>query len=780
MLDDGCTIVSKTNTKGVIEEINQDFLDISGYVTAELVNKAHNIIRHPDMPEQAFTDLWQNLKAERPWVGMVKNRCKNGDHYWVESHFAPRYEDGKLIGYMSVRQKATRQAIADAEKAYAAIAKGNSGLAISHGKVVTAARASLLRRYLNLLFRRNSSQVVAQLLMLATAGVLGFCMAGGMLWPAIPGGLLLAGLGYGLGREMHRRSKRLAKLATSVRAISEGNYNADIDILGDGPISNLARSVKTMQVRQGYEIQQIKQQAAANLRIRTALEHASTGMYLTNQQLEIVFANQALLDILQRHHKDVLGALPGFDPEQSLVGKPITALEVGGQMDQELIDTLAQHGMARREVRMGQALFDQIISVIRGEDGTVIGHVVEWRDHSDEAQVEQEVATVINAAAHGDMGQRIGTQDKRGFLLELAQQINGLLDVNADSMEQISALLSALSRGDLNARMEGDFHGVFARMRDDANVTVIQLTGIIDRIQTAAASINTAAGEIASGNNDLSRRTEQQAANLEETAASMEELTSTVRQNAEHARQANQLAQGAHGVASQGGDIVGKVVSTMSAIEASSKKIADIISVIDGIAFQTNILALNAAVEAARAGEQGRGFAVVASEVRTLAQRSAGAAKEIKELIEDSVSKVSDGSTLVHQAGDTMGEIVSSVQRVTDIMAEISAASQEQSVGIEQVNRTITQMDETTQQNAALVEEATAAARAMEEQVGQLTEAVAVFRTTTHAAPSPLPMATRGKPASAEPRRTAATASSGSTAAAALPKTAGDDDWQEF
>jgi len=202
-----------------------------------------------------------------------------------------------------------------------------------------------------------------------------------------------------------------------------------------------------------------------------------------------------------------------------------------------------------------------------------------------------------------------------------------------------------------------------------------------------------------------------------------------VRQNAEHARQANQLAQGAADVASQGGAVVGKVVTTMADIEASSKKIADIISVIDGIAFQTNILALNAAVEAARAGEQGRGFAVVASEVRTLAQRSAGAAKEIKDLIGNSVDKVADGSALVQQAGATMGEIVNSVQRVTDIIAEISAASQEQSAGIEQVNQTVVQMDETTQQNAALVEQATAAARSMEEQASQLAEAVSVFRT---------------------------------------------------
>jgi len=260
------------------------------------------------------------------------------------------------------------------------------------------------------------------------------------------------------------------------------------------------------------------------------------------------------------------------------------------------------------------------------------------------------------------------------------------------------------------------------------------LASVVSDVRNNADSVAVASEQIAKGNADLSRRTEQQAANLEETAASMEELTSTVRQNAEHARQANQLAIGAHGVASQGGEVVGQVVTTMSAIEASSKKIAEIISVIDGIAFQTNILALNAAVEAARAGEQGRGFAVVASEVRTLAQRSAAAAKEIKGLIDDSVGKVAEGSSLVHQAGSTMGEIVASVQRVTDIMAEISAASQEQSAGIEQVSQTVIQMDGTTQQNAALVEEASAAARSLEQQANRLIDAVDVFDLSTTAA----------------------------------------------
>ncbi|WP_313348034.1 methyl-accepting chemotaxis protein [Stenotrophomonas sp.] len=362
--------------------------------------------------------------------------------------------------------------------------------------------------------------------------------------------------------------------------------------------------------------------------------------------------------------------------------------------------------------------------------------------------INTQIRDLAGAAALGDFTQRGDVvrfdHDFRGMV----ENLNTMMQVSDDNLQQISALLRAIAAGDLTARMQGEFHGVFARMRDDADTTVTQLTDIVGRIQQATASINLAAGEIASGNSDLSRRTEQQAASLEETAASMEELTSTVRQNADHAVQANQLAAGAAEVAEQGGHVVGQVVSTMAGIESSSKRIAEIISVIDGIAFQTNILALNAAVEAARAGEQGRGFAVVATEVRALAQRSAGAAKEIKHLIDDSVAHVSEGSALVQTAGRTMQEIVTGVRRVNDIMAEISAASKEQSAGIEQVNQTITQMDETTQQNAALVEEATAAARAMEEQAQHLGTAVAIFRTDASVAIGPRSAPRRGTPVS--------------------------------
>ncbi|MRW85292.1 HAMP domain-containing protein [Pseudoduganella sp. FT26W] len=307
------------------------------------------------------------------------------------------------------------------------------------------------------------------------------------------------------------------------------------------------------------------------------------------------------------------------------------------------------------------------------------------------------------------------------------------------------------------------------------------LQSLVSQVRNGTDTIATASAEIASGNQDLSSRTEEQASSLEETASSMEELTSTVKQNADNARQANQLAQSASGIALKGGDVVGQVVGTMASINESSRKIVDIISVIDGIAFQTNILALNAAVEAARAGEQGRGFAVVAGEVRNLAHRSAAAAKDIKLLISDSVEKVETGSALVNQAGETMHEIVTSITRVTDIMSEITSASVEQSSGIEQVNTAIVQMDQVTQQNAALVEEAAAAAESMQEQAAKLSEVVSVFKllATAQTAPRPAP----------PPRKRAVPPAVVASAKAPAPRSAlkkpvketvGGDEWEAF
>lgn len=298
-----------------------------------------------------------------------------------------------------------------------------------------------------------------------------------------------------------------------------------------------------------------------------------------------------------------------------------------------------------------------------------------------------------------------------------------------------AGLLERVSQGDLTTRIDVQSGNEIGQLLQSVSTMQAGLASMVTQVRQGVEEINTGAREIALGNSDLSGRTEQQAASLEETAASMDQLSSTVKQNADNARQANQLASGSMDVARRGGDVVGEVVVTMKAISDSSSKIAHIVNVIDGIAFQTNILALNAAVEAARAGEQGRGFAVVASEVRALAQRSASAAKEIKELIADSVNKVGAGSSQVERAGATMQDIVASVRRVTDIMGEISAASIEQSSGIDQVNLAVSQMDQATQQNAALVEEASAAASSLETQAQRLNEAVAQFKVETEGRP---------------------------------------------
>ncbi|MGS1320398.1 methyl-accepting chemotaxis protein [Stenotrophomonas geniculata] len=342
--------------------------------------------------------------------------------------------------------------------------------------------------------------------------------------------------------------------------------------------------------------------------------------------------------------------------------------------------------------------------------------------------INAQIDELARAARAGDFSMRGDATAFQFQFKAMVEHLNGMMASSQSSIADVSDVLRAISHGDLTARMDGEYDGVFARMRDDANTTTAQLTGIVRGIQVAADSINNAAQELAAGNNDLSRRTEQQAANLEEAAASMEELTSTVRQNAELARQADSEAHAAGAAVRETEQAMAQMASVMGEIDQSSARISEISTVIDGIAFQTNILALNAAVEAARAGEQGRGFAVVASEVRTLAQRAGVAAKEIKELIEDAAAKVKSGLAVTVESEAAIARVAQASSRTTQLMSDIAAASKEQAAGIEQVNQVVVQMDQVTQQNAALVEEATAASRALEEQAHALTTSVAVFK----------------------------------------------------
>jgi len=514
-LQDGSSLVSKTDTKGRITYVNPAFMEASGFQEEELIGKPHNLIRHPDMPEEAFGDMWQTLKQGLPWTGLVKNRRKNGDFYWVNANVTPVRENNEIVAFMSVRSKPNREQVEGAGAIYARFkADQAKGLAIRRGAVVRTG-------------------IFSKLAALRDIG-LGSKIAVGMV--TLIG--LLAALGF--------------VAATAAESAAQRGWYAGATIAGVSVALLLWASL-----------------------------HAS-------------------------------------------VVRPLRTL---------IAET--------RVIAGGDLTFDFAVD------------------------------------RHDDMGQ----------LQQALQQMN------------------------------------------------VNLRSVMGDIRTNVDSITIATREIAAGNMDLSGRTESQASSLEETASSMEQFASTVKQNADSASQANELVQSASEVAGKGGAVVEKVGATMDEISASAKKIVDIISLIDGIAFQTNILALNAAVEAARAGEQGKGFAVVASEVRSLAQRSASAAKEIKGLIDDSVEKVDAGNRLVSDAMTTMDDIVNSVQRVTGIMNEITVASREQSNGIDQVNLAISQMDEVTQQNAALVEEAAAAAASLEEQTFHLTQSIGVFRTGRSVSP---------------------------------------------
>ncbi len=497
------TLMSTTDINSHINYANAAFIAVSGFSEPEVLGQPHNLVRHPDMPPEAFADMWATLKGGESWTALVKNRRKNGDHYWVRANATPVERDGKIVGYMSVRTKPARAEVAAAEKLYAD-------------------------------FRAGTTQ----------------------------------------GRSFHKGL-----------------------IVRGGLLGGLLSLTQTLSVR---------------WRVRIAL---------------------LLMPLL------------------ALIGAAALGLAAG---------SLA--GLAA--VLIGSALLGGW-----------------WL----EAQVTRPLELLAAQA------RKVAAGDTR-------------TNVQMNRVDEIGMAMRAINQLGLMFRW------------------------IVDDVSEQILTVRVASGEIAQGTNDLSARTEQAASSLEQTAASMEEMNATVRTNADTAQQATQVAQEASRAAEQGGAVVGRVNQTMDGITTSSRKISDIISVIDGIAFQTNILALNAAVEAARAGEQGRGFAVVASEVRSLAQRSAAAAKEIKTLISDSVEKVESGARQVGDAEQTMGEIVHQVSRVGQLINSISHANHEQSTGIGQVSAAINHLDQVTQQNAALVEQSTAATESLRNQTNQLVRALAIFR----------------------------------------------------
>lgn len=473
---------------------------------------------------------------------------------------------------------------------------------------------------------------------------------------------------------LHQLGADPGRLLTVTEAIAGGNLETDLATAT--PASGVFAAMQKMQRHLRKRATKDKSALVESTRLKSALDNVQANVMMADANLDIIYVNETIQTMFRDAEADLRTVLPGFSASD-LVGKNIDIFHKNPVHQRSMLGALSN--TFEGDISIANRYFNVIATPVFGSDGERLGTVAEWADRTQEINAEQEINQIVAAVLEGDLTRRIDMQSKTGFFEVLGKGVNGIIEKLANAMGGIGRTSSQVRSG---------------------------------------------AEEIAQGNANLSQRTEEQAASLEETASSMAEMTSTVKQNADAAAEANTLAAGARDKAEQGGAVVSNAVSAMDEITTSSKKISNIIGTIDEIAFQTNLLALNASVEAARAGEQGRGFAVVASEVRNLAGRSANAAKEIKDLIEDSVSKVENGTRLVNESGNTLAEIVTAIRQVTDIVGNIATASREQSTGIDEVNRAITQMDEMTQQNAALVEEIAASSESMRQHSDELTEMV--------------------------------------------------------
>jgi methyl-accepting chemotaxis protein len=715
-LQNGQELVTKTNLKGVITETNSAFIEISGFSRDELVGKNHNVVRHPDMPSAAFKDLWETLKLGRPWTKLVKNRCKNGDYYWVKAHVTPVFRNGNIVEYMSVRTCPTAQEIELSEKLYAQL-KNEEAVIPSPSKVVKANLIDGINRY-------GLIGVACAVLVNIVVYLAELPAEALMLGPAVAFFVMLFGAQSFIVKNV---IQPLHETKRNMLTVSEGDYLVDIPVEEAGEAGELKRSVKMLAVKLGFEVNDAKEVGRNAQRIKVALDNVSSNVMLADNNGDIIYVNDAAIEMMSNAQSDIQTQLPDFEASE-ILGSNFDIFHKNPEHQRSLLESLKTTFDGK--IKVGLRSFRLIANPVVDEHADRLGTVVEWTDITAQLTAEASIGDLIEKASQGELGQRLDTQLYSGFMKSISTGVNEMLDAVVQPLQELKRVLEALAEGDLTQKMNGNYHGDFLELNTALNTSIHNLANMVSEIRGAGTNISMGSSEISTGNATLSQRTESQAASLEQTAASMEEMTSTVRQNADNAQEARNLAAEARVLAKKGGSISKKVEVSMGDISASSRKIAEIIGVIDEIAFQTNLLALNAAVEAARAGEQGRGFAVVASEVRNLAQRSAGAAKEIKELINDSVKKVEEGGSFVDESGKALVEIMESIENVTVIVSEIAAASREQATGIEQVNVAVTKMDEGTQQNAALVEEVAAASSFMEEQAGQLQQLVSAFNIT--------------------------------------------------
>ncbi|MGZ4990802.1 MAG: methyl-accepting chemotaxis protein [Methylobacter sp.] len=758
----GAILITRTDLKGVITYVNDEFVNISGFTRDELIGAEHNIVRHPDMPAAAFKDLWDDLKALRPWKGIVKNRTKSGDYYWVEANAIPVFKNGKVHEYISVRRAPSPEQIREAEHLY---------------KLIEAKKATIKPTGLAAMAKSISEieawkkMVIALIVLLSPVSYWMYQLFLAQDYLLLSGVAAAVSIASAISFSVvHSFSSMLNKTIHMAYRLAEKKFGHAYDLSRGDLIGDFQRAFYSMEVNLNLDLAQARQDAAKAMQINQALDNVQSGVMVANTNLEIIYTNNSVQRLFKAAEHDIRTQLPNFDADQML-GINIDSFHKDPSHQRRLLNSLTQPYSAK--VLIADQHMHVIASPVINNDGERIGFVAEWQNRTPEVRIEQEIGQLVQDVKTGDLSSRIHMGDKQGFAQMLSSGINELADVIESVFSDVNRVMENMAEGDLTAAITNEYQGVYAECKNNINATLAKLSDFIVHIRDTADFIDSSAQEMASGNNNLSSRAEQQAASLEETAASMEQLASTVKNNAQNTVQATEVVNSAGQLAKKGGDVVKSAIAAMQEINVSSNKISEIIGVIDEIAFQTNLLALNASVEAARAGEHGRGFSVVATEVRNLAQRSASAAQQSKELIQTSVDKVRAGTSFVNETGAALTEIVESVQKVGGIVAHISGASSEQSAGIEQVNQAVAQMDDITQQNAAMAEQAAAGSIAMSEQSTNMTRLLSFFKVRSEA---------KSAPAKAiEPAVKKAPAAQRSQQSASLKKPDYDDSvWEEF
>ncbi|MCP4123089.1 MAG: HAMP domain-containing protein [Bacteroidetes bacterium] len=507
-------------------------------------------------------------------------------------------------------------------------------------------------------------------------------------------------------------------------AIAKGDLNQTVDTSAQDEFGQLAKSMSTMISNLKKDIEETQTRAMESTRVRLALDVCRTNVLMADNEQNIIYINQSAKKALVDAEADLQTQVADFNAEE-ILGSNIADLHPDTEKRQESLQSIDAE--MHEDIILGGHSLRTYTNPVLSESGEKLGIAMEFADRTEEVHVEKELAHIVGSASNGNLDERVDLSNKEGFFLALGENMNQLLDVVADVFNNIASVMESMSKGDLSNEITAEYDGTYALVKDAVNSTINNLQDIVLEIRESSDVISVAATEVMSGNTNMSIRTEQQASSLEEIAANAEELTSTVNSNSDKAQTANKLSGDALNQAVTGSDVVGEAIMAMSEINSSSSQISEIIGAIDEIAFQTNLLALNASVEAARAGEHGRGFAVVASEVRNLAQRSASAAKEIKDLISDSEKKVRSGVDLVNHSGETLELITDAVKEVSGYVSDIAKASIEQSGGLEQVSTALKTMDDSTQQNAALAEETSAASESMSEQVEKMEKSLDFF-----------------------------------------------------